>query len=91
MTYETQGQCDRCQVPAGQLVNGLVLCACLTGLGAPWQTCECHWGHKRRRAYERATAPTVSSRGDLEETGAVGAGRAGREARPPAREPTGPE
>lgn len=52
-TYRTQGRCDRCDVPAGDLVNGLTLCACLTGIGAPAASCRCDWGRRERQRLAR--------------------------------------
>lgn len=61
MTYETQGACDFCDVAAGSLVNGLVLCACLGGFGAPWEVCQCDWGRQQRKKRRSTQRPPVSS------------------------------
>ena len=86
--YMTQGKCDYCDARPGELVNHLVPCACWSGVGAPWQSCNCAYGvierRKARKAAEKAAQleaaadtprpPRLSSR-EPEGSVSVGVGR----------------
>lgn len=78
--YETQGQCDYCDTPPGYLVNGLVPCACYSGIGASEERCRCPWGMKERQKAKKAALErdadgprSVITRNSGEKPGAAGA------------------